>query len=176
MAVLLNETSNLRLRVELVRRLSEGEDAPASLEFTAAIERYKPVASGERGEHRFIPLVALAGKKLLDMDLITFFEALEALLESPEAAPAAFEASVEPSLGLRIARAGGAEAFLVEIGIDLVALLEPVGGARSQPGSDLALFRFPATLRGVASFQAQLLEEFARFPTDPSRVSAGPRE
>jgi len=176
MAVLLNETSNLRLRVELVRRLSDGVDTPASLEFTAAIERYKPVASGERGEHRFIPLVALSAKKLLDMDLITFFEGLEALLASPHAPLAAFEASVEPSLGLRIARAAGAEAFQVEIGIDLVALLEPVGGVRSQPGRDLVLFRFPATLRGVASFQAQLLEEFGRFPTDPGRVSSGPRE
>jgi hypothetical protein len=177
MAVLLNETSNLRLRLELSRRLSEGVESPASLEFSAGVERYKRIASAERGEHRFVPMVTFAGKKLLDMDLITFFEGLDALLRGAEGAQplAALEPSVEPSLGLRILR-GDAHRFFVEVGIDLVALLEPVGGAASDAGTDLSLFRFPASVHGVASFHAQLLEEFARFPTDPRRVSAGPRE
>ena len=48
MAVLLNQVSNLRLRLDLVRRLSDGIDRPASLEIAAAVERYKHIASGER--------------------------------------------------------------------------------------------------------------------------------
>src|SRR5205814_1279127 len=87
---------------------------------------------------------------------------------------AALKPSVKPSLGLRITRSAPG-AFLIELGIDLIALLEPMGGAASPPGADLALFRFPATLHGIASFQQQLLSEFAGFPTDPSRVSAGSR-
>jgi hypothetical protein len=181
--MLLNQTSNLRLRLELSARLSDGVERPASLQFTAAVERYKALASGERGEFRFVPLLSLAGKPMLDMDLITFLEQLEALLggqagapDGPQGAPPAamFEATAAPSLGLRIA--GGPDAYLVEVGIDLIGLLEPVGGLTSEPGSDLALFRFLATPRGVAAFCQSLVEEFARFPTDPSRVAAGPRE
>src|SRR5205085_5396470 len=173
MAVLLNQTSNLRLRLELSRRLSDGVERPASLEFTAALERYKHLAAGERGEHRFVPMLALSGKPLLDMDLMTFLEQLEQLLAGQGEA-AAFEASLEPSLGLRLARAGP-EAYLVEVGVDLIALLEPVGGLRSDAGADLALFRFPATARGVAAFCNSLVEELGAFPTDPSKVSRGPR-
>ena len=176
--MLLNQTSNLRLRLELTRRVSEGVDRPASLEFTAAVERYKAITSGERGEFRFVPLVALAGKTMLDMDLITFLEQLEAVLAGkagpPDAAQAVFEATAEPSLGLRIA--GGPEVYLVEVGIDLLALLEPVSGQRSDAGSDLALFRFIASGRGAAAFCQSLVEEFQRYPTDPSKVFAGPRE
>jgi hypothetical protein len=183
-AILINQTSNLRLRLELVRRLSDGVERPASLEFSAVVERYKQLASAERGEHRFVPLVALAGKPMLDMDLITFLQELEAMLGGAAGAPgvdpsgppphATFEATVEPSLGLRVA--GGPESFLVEVGIDLVALLEPVAGVKSDPGADLALFRFLASGRAVASFCQQLIDEFQRFPTDPSKVSAGPRQ
>lgn len=174
MAVLLNETSNLRLRVELVQRLSDGAVRPASLEMLFAVERYKPITSGLGGEHRFVPMISIAGKPLLDLDLIQFFEAADALLQNLEGAPplASLEASVEPSLALRIAR-GGPGSFLIEVGIDLHALLEPIGEVRSEPGADLAMFRFPATNRGVVTFFQALLAEFARFPTDPSKVLAG---
>src|SRR5947208_16712576 len=120
MAVLLNQTSNLRLRLALSRRLSDGVLRPASLEFGAAVERYKHIASGERGEHRFVPLVALADKPLLDMDLIGFLQSLEALLVG-QAEGAALEPSTEPSIGVRAS--GGPEALLIEGGIDLSALL-----------------------------------------------------
>jgi hypothetical protein len=181
-AVLLNQTSNLRLRLELTGRISDGVDSPASLSFAAALERYRHIAAGERGEHRFVPMLSFSAA-LLDMDLMTFLEQLEALLaqaaQGPsEGAPlptAALEASVQPSLGVRVALAAP-ELCLVEVGIDLVALLEPVGGARSDPGADLALFRFPATGRGAAAFCAGLIEELSRFPTDPSRINPGPRE
>jgi hypothetical protein len=173
MAVLLNQASNLRLRLELARRLSDGVDRPATLEIAAAVERYKHVASGERGEHRYVPLVAFAGKPLFDMDLMTFLESAEALL-SGQAEGAALEATTEPSIGVRLS--GGPDAFLVEIGIDLVTLLEPIGGLGGEPGENLALFRFAANQRAVASFVAQLIDELGRFPTDPSRVSPGARE
>ena len=173
MAVLLNQTSNLRLRLELSRRLSDGVERPASLELAAAMERYKRIASVEHGEHRYVPLVAFAGRALLDMDLITFLEGVEALLNG-QGAMASLEPSTEPSIGLRLS--GGPEAFLVEAGIDLIALLEPVGGVTSDPGSDLSLFRFAANKRAVAAFAAQLVQEFARFPTDPSQVKPGQAE
>ena len=180
MAVLLNETSNLRLRVSLTSRLSDGIERPAALAMDVAVERYKPIASGDPGAHRFVPMLAFAGKPLLDLDLIQFFEAMDALLRRPAEAPplAVLEASTEASLALRIAPAptqhtGTAATFLVEIGIDLSALLEPVGGAGSPAGTDLALFRFPVTGPGVTAFYRALLEEFAGFPTDPSLVLAG---
>jgi hypothetical protein len=61
----------------------------------------------------------------------------------------------------------------VEAGLDLRTLLEPVGGQSGEPASDVALFRFFANARAVVAFCAALLDEFARFPTDPSRVSPG---
>ena len=61
----------------------------------------------------------------------------------------------------------------VEAGLDLASLLEPVGGQSGGPGSDVALFRFFANGRAVVAFCAALLEEFGRFPTDPSSVSPG---
>ena len=180
MAVLLNETSNLRLRVSLTSRISDGIERPAALAMDVAVERYKPIASGDPGAHRFVPMVAFAGKPLLDLDLIQFFEAMDALLRRPAEAPplAVLEASTEASLGLRIAPAASPTAaaprtFLVEVGLDLQALLEPIGGAGSPPGTDLALFRFPATGPGVTAFYRSLLEEFAGYPTDPSLVLAG---
>ena len=104
MAVLLNQASNLRFRLEMTRRLSDGVQSPAAL-------------------------------------------------------------------GLRIT--GGPDAFQVETGFDLMTVLEPVGGQSGEPGSNVALVRFFANGRAVVAFCAALLEEFARFPTDPSRVSPG---
>jgi hypothetical protein len=40
-------------------------------------------------------------------------------------------------------------------------------------GADLALYRFAANKRAALAFCAGLLEEFARFPTDPSKVNPG---
>jgi len=68
---------------------------------------------------------------------------------------------------------GGPDAYQIEAGLDLRSLLEAVGGQAGEPGSDVALFRFFANGRAVVAFCAALLEEFARFPTDPSGVSPG---
>lgn len=176
MAVLLNQASNLRLRLELLERLSDGVRAPASLRMAVAVERYRHAPKG--GEHGFAPLVAVPRATLLDLDLIRFLHALEDLLgralpgaEGGEGAEAGLEASVDPAIGLRIA--GGPEAYQVEAGIDLLNLLEPVGGQQGERGRDLALFRFDANGRAVAAFCAGLIAEFQRFPTDPSLVSPG---
>lgn len=181
MAVLLNQASNLRLRLELLERLSDGVLAPASLRMAVAVERYR---HGARGEHGFAPLVEVPRATLLDLDLIRFLHELEDLLAralpgaegrgeaAAEAPPeAGLEASVDPAIGLRIA--GGPEAYQVEAGIDLLNLLEPVGGQQGERGRDLSLFRFDANARAVAAFCAGLIAEFQRFPTDPSRVSPG---
>ena len=96
---------------------------------------------------------------------------LEALLESGQPGGAALEGTGAAALALRIS--GGPDAFQVEAGLDLVTLLEPVGGQSAEPGSNVALVRFFANGRAVVAFCAALLEEFARFPTDPSRVSPG---
>lgn len=177
MAVLLNQASNLRLRLELLERLSDGVHEPASLRMAVAVERYRHGARGEA--HGFVPLVEVPRATLLDLDLIRFLHALEDLLARalPGAAAeagqgeAGLEASVDPAIGLRIA--GGPEAFQVEAGIDLLNLLEPVGGQQGERGRDLSLFRFDANARAVAAFCAALIGEFQRFPTDPSRVSPG---
>lgn len=177
MAVLLNQTGNLRLRLDLTGRRSDGVRAPASLSFEAALERYEHAREGGLEEHGFVPLVALAGAPLLDLDLIALLEQLEALLAAARGGgqgEAALAASASPALALRLA--GGPEAFFVEAGLDLHAVLEPVGGQRSPPGEDLALFRFAAHQRAVLAFCAGLLDDFARFPTDPSRVDPGRAE
>jgi len=167
MAVLLNQTSNLRLRLELVRRLSDGATSPASLEMRVGIERYQ---HRERGEHAFVPMLQVERATLLDMDLIQFLQSLEELLDA-RATEAALEASVDPAIGLRLQ--GGPEAFLAEAGIDLLNVLEPVGGLSGDRGSDLALYRFVVNKRAAVAFCAGLIEEFGEFPTDPRAVNPG---
>ncbi len=169
MAVLLNQASNLRFRLDLVRRLSDGVHAPAALEMEAAVERYRHRPT--TGEHAFVPLLRIPKATILDLDLIRFLEQLEALLGGGGPGAAALEASVDAALGLRLT--GGPEAFQVEAGIDLRAVLEPVGGQSGDAGSDVALVRFFANARAAVAFCASLLDEFARFPTDPSKVSRG---
>jgi hypothetical protein len=168
-AVLLNQTSNLRFRLELSSRASDGVRSPAALRAEGAVERYRHRPT--TGEHAFVPLLRLAEATLLDLDLIHFLEQLEAVLDSGQPGTAALEPSAPSPVALRIS--GGPEAYQVEAGLDLRGILEPVGGQSSEPGSDVALFRFFANGRAVVGFCAALLEEFARFPTDPSRVSPG---
>jgi len=168
-AVLLNQASNLRLRLELSARSSDGVRSPAALQGEAAVERYRHRPT--TGEHAFVPLLRLPLVTLLDLDLIGFLEQLEALLEAGRPGGAALEPSDGAALALRVS--GGPEAYQIEAGLDLRSLLEPVGGQSGEPGTDVALFRFFANGRAVVAFCAALLEEFARFPTDPSRVSPG---
>jgi hypothetical protein len=168
-AVLLNQASNLRFRLEIARRLSDGVQTPASLEVEAAVERYRHRPT--TGEHVFVPLLRLPQATVLDLDLIQFIESLEAILESTQPGGAALESSAGAAVALRIS--GGPDAYQVEAGLDLRPLLEPVGGQSGDAGSDVALVRFFANGRAVVAFCAALLEEFGRFPTDPSRVSPG---
>ena len=109
MAVLLNQTSNLRLRLDLVRRLSDGANAPASLEMRVGIDRYQ---HREGGEHAFVSMIRVNRATLLDMDLIQFLQGLEELLDG-RVQEAALEATVDPAIGLRLQ--GGPEAFLAEV-------------------------------------------------------------
>lgn len=173
MAILINQTSNLRLRLELSQRLSDGILSPASLRMAVAVERYEHARPGSRREHGYAPLVLVPAATLLDLDLINFLHALEDLLgRATEPAPeAALEASVDPAIGLRVT--GGPEAYQIEIGIDLLNLLEPVGGQAGERGADLALFRFYANARAVVSFCAALIAEYQNYPTDPSKVVKG---
>jgi len=129
MAVLLNQTSNLQARIELVRRLSDGSRSPASLEMRVAVDRY-----AHEG-HAFVPLLEVPKATLLDMDLIQFLQALEELLDGRgqgDPPSAALEASVDPAIGLRLV--GGPEAYLVELGVDLLNVLRPVAGMSSERG------------------------------------------
>jgi hypothetical protein len=169
MAVLLNQASNLRFRLDTTRRLSDGVHSPAALEVEAAVERYRHRPT--TGEHAFVPMLRIPQAPLLDLDLIQFLETLEALLESGKPGGAALEGTSGAAVGLRIS--GGPEAYQVEVGLDLRPLLETIGGESGDAGSDVALVRFFANARAVVAFCAALLEEFGRFPTDPTRVSPG---
>jgi hypothetical protein len=174
MAILLNQVSNLRMRLDLLQRLSDGIQSPASLRMAVAVERYQHAPAGGRAEHRFSPLVSVPAATLLDLDLIRFLHALEELLAGTalEGQPEArLEASIDPAIGLRIG--GGPEAYQVEVGIDLLNVLEPLGGQSGERGSDLSLFRFDSNKRAVAAFCAALIAEFQGFPTDPSLVARG---
>jgi len=168
-AVLLNQASNLRFRLELSSRSSDGVRSPAALLAEVAVERYRHRPT--TGEHAFVTLLRLPQVTLLDLELIQFLEQLEALLEAGQPGGAALEPTAGSALALRVT--GGPEAYQIEAGLDLRSLLEAVGGQAGEPGSDVALFRFFANGRAVVAFCAALLEEFARFPTDPSRVSPG---
>ena len=169
MAVLLNQASNLRFRLELSSRSSDGVRSPAALLAEVAVERYRHRPT--TGEHAFVTLLRLPQVTLLDLELIQFLQQLEALLEAGQPGGAALEPTAGSALALRVT--GGPEAYQIEAGLDLRSLLEAVGGQAGEPGSDVALFRFFANGRAVVAFCAALLEEFARFPTDPSRVSPG---
>jgi hypothetical protein len=169
MAMLLNQTSNLRLRIELLRRISDGTSKPAALEMRVGVDCYQHRPGGE---HAFAPMLDVPRATLLDMDLIQFLQGLEELLDG-RAQEAALEASVDPAIGLRLQ--GGPEAFLVEIGIDLLNVLEQVGGLAGDRGTDLALYRFAANKRAALAFCAGLIEELGEFPTDPSAVNPGER-
>ena len=170
MAVLFNQASNLRFRIELLGRVSDGISSPASLAMEAYVERYH-----HEPQLGFAPILAVARATLLDLDLIHFLESLEEMLEvvhgGDAGRTASLEASIEPTVAIRIG--GGPEAFQVEVGIDLLHVLEPVAGLEGTPGADLALFRFFANGRAVLAFSQGLLEAFARFPTDPSKVAKG---
>jgi hypothetical protein len=165
MAVLLNQTSNLRLRLELVKRLSDGVRAPASLEMQVAVERYRKGA--------FEPLLSIEKATLLDMDLIQFLQQMEELLDGRGGDPpqATLEATVDAVLGLRLM--GGPEAYMVEVGIDLLNILDTVGDMQGERGTDLALYRFQANQRAALAFTSGLLAEFETFPTDPGAVDPG---
>src|SRR2546426_9608388 len=95
MAVLLNQTSNLRFRIELLRRLSDGTTKPASLEMRVGLDRYQHRAGGD---HAFVPMLDVSRATLLGMDLIEVFPALEEVLDG-RAQTAAVETSVRPASG-----------------------------------------------------------------------------
>src|SRR5947209_10419467 len=100
----------------------------------AYVERYR-----HEPQLGFAPLLAVAKATLLDLDLIHFLESLEEMLDAGHGGDAgriaALEASIEPTVAIRIG--GGPEAFQVEVGIDLLNVLEPVGGLVGARGADL---------------------------------------
>src|SRR5437763_11780721 len=164
MAVLLNQTSNLRFRIELLRRLSDGTTRPASLEMRVGLDRYQHRAGSE---HAFVPMLDVPRATLLDMDLIQFLQALEELLDG-RVQTAALEASVDPAIGLRLQ--GGPDAFLVEVGVDLLNVLEQVGEMAGQPGADPALYPVAANKHAALAFCARLIDELGALPPDPPAV------
>src|SRR5437899_3158918 len=107
---------------------------------------------------------------VLGIDLMQFLQALEELLDG-RVQTAALEASVDPAIGLRLQ--GGPDAFLVEVGVDLLNVLEQVGDLAGERGADLALYRFAVNKRAALAFCAALIQEFSAFPTDPSAVKPG---
>lgn len=190
MAVLLNDVSNMRFRLELVRRIDPGVSRPAALEAQASVDRFRHQPDLE---HRFEPVLDLGGHAVLDLDVIRLLEEVDRLYGGelgelvfqplpPDAAamaprphgwqPGAAAEPPRPPFALRIlAVAGG---LVVEIGLDLALCLEPLGGLAVPPGRDLALFRYATTRDALRGFAIGLAEEYARFPTDPSRIEKGP--
>src|SRR2546430_3528972 len=162
MAVLLNQTSNLRLRIELLRRISDGTTRPASLEMRVGVDRYQHQPGGK---HAFAPMLEVPRATLLDMDLIQFIQALEELLDG-RAQTAAFEASVDPAIGLRLQ--GGPEAFLVEAGVDLLNVLGQVGGGARWRGVELALYRFTVNKPTPPPFRPSRILGLRAFPSRPT--------
>lgn len=168
MAVLLNEVSNLRVRLDLIARHADGVDRPAALGFVCAVERYRKEGLDEP---RFEPMVHSGRRVVLDLDVIAFMEQLEAVLAGARP-DAALQPAHEPALAVHVSQTGPEE-YLVEAGLDLKAALEMVTGEQSAPGRDLSLFRFYTGKRQLHAFTESLIEEYGRFPTDPSKVKPG---
>jgi hypothetical protein len=177
-AVLLNEVSNLRLRLDLIARHADGVDRPAALGFVCAVERYRKEGLDEP---RFEPMVHSGRRVVLDLDVIAFMEQLEQVLAGARP-DAALQPAHEPALAVHVSQTGPRAAegapvsdveYLVEAGIDLKAALEAVTGEQSAPGRDLSLFRFYTGKRQLHAFTESLIEEYGRFPTDPSKVKPG---
>lgn len=190
MAVLLNDVSNLRFRLELTRRLDPGITRPAMLSAQASVDRFRHKPDLE---HVFEPLLDMGEHSILDLDVIRLLEELERLLVGtvaqvqfqpvpPDARvmspkPHAWERgepdeAVRPPFALQLVGVPGG--MVIEVGIDMALCLEPIGGLAVPPERDFVLFRYATTLDALRGFIIGLSEEYARFPTDPSKVDKGP--
>jgi len=164
MAVLHNQTKNLRFFLELVDRealpVVPGQPRPsvesARLLGTGGVEFY------DRRDKSFWPFIRLPVLYLQGADGHHLIHALKDLcaLKTPGFT---FRAGSSEELALQVGRAEG-NRFQVEVGIDLAPYLLETSGQPGTPGHELAMFRFETDTAQLVIFADQVKQEIEKLP------------
>ncbi len=164
MAVLHNESKNLRLFIELVDRevppVVPGQPPPTAESVrvlgTCGVEFF------DRRDNGFWPFIRLPVIYFGGRDGGELVNSLRDLtsLKSPGFA---FRTGNQSELAIQIGRAEK-KGFLVEVGIDLAPYLLETSGRQGEPGNELAMFRFATQMAEVVVFADQLKQELEKLP------------
>lgn len=169
MAVLPNETKNLRFFLDLVDRevlpLIPGRPPPSSddarLLGTTGVEFF------DRRDQAFWPFIRLPVIYLNGTDGTALVSSIRDLcaMKTPGFV---FRAGVQGELALQLAR--HAKGFIIEVGLDLAAYLLETSGVQGEIGRELALFRFHTTTAELVKFADSLKQDLEKLP--PPRGAA----
>jgi hypothetical protein len=168
MAVLDSDTGALRFRLDFVDReapvrgpvavVAQDGSVPAGrLLATAAVE-YLDRRDGERWPVVRLPVLFVAPEAVKAL-----VEGLAALLQGIQPG-FAWQSGADSAVGVQMGTPEGAApgTLLVEIGMDLGVFLAEAARTPRRPGSELALFRFPATRAAAVAFADGLRSELER--------------
>lgn len=165
MAVLHNDAKNLRFFMELVDRevlpIVPGQPVPSPE--SARILGTTGVEFFDRRDKSFWPFLRLPVIYFAGSDGTELIASLRDLC-SLKVPGVVFRGGAHHDLVLQIGRQekGG---FLVEVGIDLATYLQETSGQSSEPGNELALFRFVTQTTELVRFADQVKQELAKLPT-----------
>ena len=164
MAVLHNDGKNLRFFLELVDRevfpIVPGQPRPppdaARVLGTVGVEFY------DRRDASFWPFIRLPVIYIGGTDGEELVASIRKLC-SLQTAGVSYRGGAQGELALQIGRQGDG-ALLVEVGMDLASYLLETSGRVSEPGKELALFRYHTTTAEVVVFADQIKQELERLP------------
>jgi hypothetical protein len=164
MAVLHNEAKTLRLFVELVDRevppVIPGQP-PLSAEAirvlgTAGVEFY------DRRDQSFWPFIRLPVLYAAGSDGPELVHSIRELC-ALKTTGLVFRTGMQNELAIQIVRQNDTT-FLVEVGIDLAPYLLETAGKQSEPGRELALFRFATRTSELVVFADLIKQELEKLP------------
>lgn len=164
MAVLHNESKNLRFFLELADRevppSVPGQPRPpadsARILGTAGVEFY------DRRDQAFWPFIRLPVLYLEGADGGSLVASIREFC-SLRIPGFAFRIGAQREIALQLSREEGGS-LLVEVGIDLVPYLLETTGRLGEPGRDLAMFRYYTTTAELVTFADQVVQEIAKLP------------
>ena len=164
MAVLHNQSKNLRFFLELVDRevppLVPGQPRPpvdsARILGTAGVEFY------DRRDQAFWPFIRLPVLYLEGSDTGALVDSIREFC-SLRIPGFAFRTGAQREIALQLGREESGS-LLVEVGIDLAPYLLETTGGLGEPGRELAMFRYYTTTAELVTFADQIVQEVARLP------------
>ena len=165
MAVLHNDSKNLRLFVELVDRevppVVPGQPAPRAEAIrvlgTAGVEFY------DRRDKSFWPFIRLPVIYFAGSDGHDLIHSLKDLV-SLKSQGFVLRTGNQQELAVQVGKQEGVTGFQVEVGIDLSSYLLETSGMRGDPGRELAMFRFVTNTAELVVFADQVKQELERLP------------